>query len=48
VQKTSRNPNVRKAVEQMLEGLRTLELANQTGISKSAKAKEAIHAILTK
>ena len=33
VQKTSRNPNVRKAVEQMLEGLRTLELANQTGIS---------------
>jgi hypothetical protein len=39
---------VRKAVEQMLEGLRTLELANQTGICKSAKAKEAIHAILTK
>jgi len=33
VQKTSRNPNVRKAAEQMLEGLRTLELANQTGIS---------------
>jgi len=48
VQKTSRNPNVRKAAEQMLEGLRTLELANQTGISKSAQAKEAIHAILTK
>jgi hypothetical protein len=32
----------------MLEGLRTFELANQTEVSKSVKAKTAIHEILTK
>lgn len=48
VQKTSLEPSLRQAAEQMLEGLRTFQLANQTGISKSSKAKEAIHAILTK
>lgn len=48
VQRTSRNPNLRKAAGQMLEGLRTFELANQTDVSKSVKAKTAIHEILTK
>ena len=48
VQKTSRNPNLRKAAEKMLEGLRIFELANQTEVSKSVKAKTAIHEILTK
>jgi hypothetical protein len=48
VQRISRNPNLRKAAKQMLEGLRTFELANQTEVSKSVKAKTAIHEILTK
>ena len=48
VQKTSRNPHLRQAAAQMLEGLRLLEQANETGISKSARAKEAIYEILTK
>ncbi len=48
VQKTSRNPDLRKAAEQMKEALRTFELANQTDMSKSVKAKAAIHEILTK
>ncbi len=48
IQKTSRQPHLRKAAAQMLEGLHTLELANQTGVSKSAKTKGAIYEILTK
>ena len=48
VQKTSRNPDLRKAAEQMREALQTFELANQSDISKSARAKAAIHEILTK
>lgn len=48
VQKTSRNPDLRKAAEQMREALQTFELANQTDMSKSVRAKVAIHEILTK
>jgi len=48
VQKSSRNPQLRKAAEQMLEALRIFELANQTGASKSEKANAAIYEILTK
>ncbi|MGB3193004.1 MAG: hypothetical protein WBB43_26645 [Limnoraphis sp.] len=48
VQKVSRNPEVRKAVAQIQEGLQTLSQANQMGISQSVKAKTAIHEILTK
>lgn len=48
VQRTSRNPNLRKAAEKMLEGLHIFELANQTNVSKSVTAKTAIHEILTK
>jgi hypothetical protein len=48
VQKSSRNPQLRKAAEQMLEALRTFELAKQTGASKSVKANAAIYEILTK
>ena len=48
VQKSSRNPQLRKAAEQMLEALHTFELANQAGVSKSVRASVAIHAILTK
>lgn len=48
VQKTSRNPDLRKAAEQMKEALRTFELANQTDMTKSVRANAAIHEILTK
>ncbi|MBN3892841.1 MAG: hypothetical protein HWQ43_28215 [Nostoc sp. JL31] len=48
VQKSSRNPQLRKAVEQMLEGLRTLEMATEIGVSKSKRANTAIYEILTK
>jgi hypothetical protein len=48
IQKTSRHPHLRKAATQMLESLRVLEQASETGISKSAKTKEAIYEILTK
>ncbi len=48
VQKSSRNPQLRKAAEQMLEALRTFELANEAGISKSEEANAAIYEILTK
>ncbi len=48
VQKTSRNPQMRQAAEQMLEALHIFELANQTGVSKSVKASAAIYEILTK
>jgi len=48
VQRISRNPNLRKAATQMLEGLHTFELKKQTEVSKTVKAKTAIHEILTK
>ncbi|MEH2037657.1 hypothetical protein [Nostoc sp.] len=48
VQKSSRNPQLRKAVEQMLEGLRILEMATEIGVSKSKRANTAIYEILTK
>ncbi|MFB2967675.1 hypothetical protein ACE1CD_01760 [Aerosakkonema sp. BLCC-F183] len=48
VQKSSRNRQLRKAAEQMIEALRVFELANETGLSKSVRAKVAIHEILTK
>jgi len=48
VQKSSRNPQLRKAAEQMLEGLRTLEMATEIGVSKSKRANTAIYEILTK
>lgn len=48
VQKTSRNRHLRKAAEQMSEALRTFELANETGVSKSVRTKVAIQEILSK
>ncbi len=48
IQKSSRNPQLRKAAEQMLEGLRTLEMATEIGVSKSKRANTAIYEILTK
>jgi hypothetical protein len=48
IQKSSRNPQLRKAAEQMLEGLRTLEIATEIGVSKSKRANTAIYEILTK
>ncbi|MHC5934761.1 hypothetical protein [Nostoc sp.] len=42
IQKSSRNPQLRKAAEQMLEGLRTLEMATEIGVYT------AIYEILTK
>ncbi|HBL12642.1 MAG TPA: hypothetical protein DD379_14815 [Cyanobacteria bacterium UBA11162] len=48
VQKSSRNRQLRKAVEQMQEALHILELANQTNLTKSARANVAIHEILSK
>ncbi|NEP62769.1 MAG: hypothetical protein F6K31_38605 [Symploca sp. SIO2G7] len=48
VRKTSRNPHLRKAAEQMLEALHTFQLANQTRMSKSIKANTAIYEILSK
>lgn len=48
VQKSSRHPRLKEAAQKMLEGLQILEQANQTGISKSVRAKTAIQEILTK
>lgn len=48
VQKSSRNPQLRKAAEQIMEGLRTFETASEIGTSKSKKANTAIYEILTK
>lgn len=48
LQTTSRSPNLRKAAKQMLEGLYTLELANENSQAKSVKAQTAIYEILTK
>ena len=48
VLRTTRNPQLRKAAEQMLESLDTFELAHQIGLSKSVKANVAIQEILTK
>lgn len=48
VQKSSMNPQLTKAAEQMLEGLRTFEQANEIGISTSKTASTAIYEILTK
>ncbi|MCT7954073.1 hypothetical protein [Laspinema palackyanum] len=48
VHKTSHDAVLREAAAQMLEGLRTLELANQTELSDPVTAKVAIHEILTK
>jgi hypothetical protein len=48
VQKSNCNPQLTKAAEQMLEGLRTLEQANEIGISTSKTASTAIYEILTK
>ncbi len=48
VQKSSRNPQLRKAAAQMLEALQIFEIANQTGVSKSERANAAIYEILTK
>ncbi|MEH2123524.1 hypothetical protein [Nostoc sp.] len=42
VQKSSHNPQLRKAAEQMLEGLRTLEMATEIDVYT------AIYEILTK
>ena len=42
IQKSSRNPQLIKAAEQMLEGLRTLEMATEIGVYT------AIYEILTK
>lgn len=42
IQKTSRNPQLIKAAEQMLEGLRTLEMSTEIGVYT------AIYEILTK
>ena len=48
VHKTSHNAVLREAAAQILQGLRTLELANQTELSEPVTAKVAIHEILTK
>ncbi|MCP2728443.1 hypothetical protein [Limnofasciculus baicalensis] len=48
VHKSSRNPQLRKAAAQMQEALQIFAQANQTGLSKSVKAKVAIQEILTK
>jgi D-serine dehydratase len=48
VQKNTRNPDLRKATAQILEGLDTLKVAKQTGLSKSSIAQGAIYEILTK
>ncbi|NET27004.1 hypothetical protein [Okeania sp. SIO1I7] len=48
LQTTSRSPSLREAAKQMLEGLHTLKLANQTDRAKSVKAQTAIYEILTK
>lgn len=48
VQKSSRHPRLKEAAQKMLEGLQILEQADQTGISKSMRAKTAIQEILTK
>lgn len=42
IQKSSRNPQLIKAAEQMLEGLHTLEMATEVGVYT------AIYEILTK
>ncbi|MEH2014502.1 hypothetical protein [Nostoc sp.] len=42
IQKSSRNPQLIKAAEQMLEGLRTLEMSTEIGVYT------AIYEILTK
>jgi hypothetical protein len=48
VQQSSRNPQLRKAAAQMREALHIFELANQTNLTKSARANVAIHEILSK
>lgn len=48
VQKSSCNQQLTKAAEQMLEGLRTFEQANEIGISTPNKTSTAIYEILTK
>ncbi|BAY17898.1 hypothetical protein NIES21_37400 [Anabaenopsis circularis NIES-21] len=48
VQNSSCNQQLTKAAEQMLEGLRTFEQANEIGISTSNKTSTAIYEILTK
>lgn len=44
----SRNQQLRQAAKQMQEALQILEVAHQTGESKSARTNQAIHEILTK
>lgn len=48
LQNINRNHDIRKAVDQILDGLDLLEKAQQTELCKSIKAKTAIHEILTK
>lgn len=48
VRKSTRSQLLRRATEQMLESLDTIELADRAGVSKSAKTKSAICEILSK
>lgn len=48
VQNSSSDTNLRQAAKQMLEALDTFEIANQPGVSKSARTSQAIYEILTK
>jgi pantothenate synthetase len=48
VRKSSRNPELRRAAEQLLKALQTFESAIQSQTTKSPKAIAAIQEILTK
>jgi hypothetical protein len=48
VKKSSCNPQLTNAAEQMLENLRIFEQANDIGVTKSKTVSTAIYEILTK
>lgn len=48
IQKITRSPEIKKAVEQISQGLQILEAVSQTGVLKSPKTTAAIQELLSK